>query len=103
MTAIIHGLISGIIWSAILGSCMIAIAAVVTAVGTSNERVRSEAAGTTRSFEISQSRRSAVTPTLAVRRPAARSASVVASRIGQETVPTGVETQSWWDQAVEAA
>jgi hypothetical protein len=30
MTAVIHGLFSGLIWSAILGSCLIAIAAVVT-------------------------------------------------------------------------
>ncbi len=31
MTEVIHGLISGLIWSAILGSCLIAIAAVITA------------------------------------------------------------------------
>jgi hypothetical protein len=53
MTAIIHGLVSGLIWSVILGSCLIAIAAVITAMGTANERVRSEAAGTTRSFKNS--------------------------------------------------
>ena len=53
MTEIIHGLVSGLIWSAILGSCLIAVAAVITAMGTANERVRSEAARTTRSFKIS--------------------------------------------------
>ena len=52
MTEIIHGLVSGLIWSAILGSCLIAFATVITAMGTANERVRSEAAGTTRSFKI---------------------------------------------------
>ena len=31
MTEVIHGLASGMIWSAILGTCLIAIAAVVTA------------------------------------------------------------------------
>jgi hypothetical protein len=30
MTAVIHGLVSGLIWSAILGTCMFAIAAVIT-------------------------------------------------------------------------
>ncbi len=33
MTEVVHGLVSGLIWSAIFGTCMIAIAAVVTAIG----------------------------------------------------------------------
>jgi len=39
MTEIIHGLVSGLIWSAILGSCLIAVATVITGMGTANERV----------------------------------------------------------------
>jgi hypothetical protein len=33
MTEVVHGLVSGPIWSAIFGTCLIAIAAVVTAIG----------------------------------------------------------------------
>ena len=45
--AIIHGLVSGLIWSAILGSCLIAIAAVITVTVPARPRARSETAGTT--------------------------------------------------------
>src|SRR5271166_4640891 len=40
MTEVIHGLISGLIWSAILGSCLIAIAAVITAAVPARAKVR---------------------------------------------------------------
>jgi hypothetical protein len=53
MTDVIHGLVSGLIWAAILGSCLIAIAAVVTAMRSWNERVGKTAAGTTRVFDNS--------------------------------------------------
>jgi hypothetical protein len=39
MTELIHGLVSGLIWSAIIGSCLIVIAAVVTAMPSSDETV----------------------------------------------------------------
>ena len=45
--AIIHGLVSGLIWSTILGSCLIAIAAVITVTVPARPRARSETAGTT--------------------------------------------------------
>ena len=47
MTEVIHGLISGLIWSAILGSCLIAIATVITAAVPARAKVRHTAAGTT--------------------------------------------------------
>ena len=47
MTEVIHGLISGLIWSAILGPCLIAIAAVITAAVPARAKVRHTAAGTT--------------------------------------------------------
>ena len=47
MTEVIHGLISGLIWSAILGSCLIAIAAVITVAVPARAKVRHTAAGTT--------------------------------------------------------
>ena len=40
MTEVTHGLISGLIWSAILGSCLIAIAAVITAAVPARAKVR---------------------------------------------------------------
>jgi hypothetical protein len=39
MTEIIHGLVSGLIWAAILGSFLIAIAAVITATASASGRV----------------------------------------------------------------
>jgi hypothetical protein len=50
---IIHGLVSGLIWSAILGSCLIAIAAVITATVPARPRARSETAGTTHALDES--------------------------------------------------
>ena len=47
MTEVIHGLVSGLIWSAILGTYLIAFAAVLTATVPARARVRSNAAGTT--------------------------------------------------------
>ena len=47
MIEVIHGLVSGLIWSAILGSGLIAIAAVITATVPARARGRSETAGTT--------------------------------------------------------
>jgi hypothetical protein len=52
MTALIHclvsGLVSGLIWSAILGTCMITIAAVITAMVPETALVQSNIAETTR-------------------------------------------------------
>ena len=45
---IIHGLVSGLIWSAILGACLIAIAAVITATAPVSGRAPDTATGTTR-------------------------------------------------------
>ena len=53
MTEVIHGLVSALIWAAILGSCLITIAAVVTAMPSWNERAGKSAAGTTRAFDNS--------------------------------------------------
>ena len=47
MTEVIHGMVSGLIWSAILGTCLIAIAAAITATVPTTARVRRMAAGTT--------------------------------------------------------
>jgi hypothetical protein len=52
MTEVIHGLVSGLIWSAILGTCLIAFAAVLTAMVPARARVRSDAAGTTRALGV---------------------------------------------------
>jgi hypothetical protein len=46
MTEVIHGTVSGLIWSAILGSCLIAFAAVVSATASAKARVRNTAMGT---------------------------------------------------------
>jgi hypothetical protein len=53
MTELIHGLVSGLIWSAILGSCLIAIAAVITATASVSGRVSDTAAGTARAVDES--------------------------------------------------
>ena len=53
MIEVIHGLVSGLMWSAILGTCLIAIAAVVTATVPARARVRSTAAETTRDRDAS--------------------------------------------------
>ena len=45
MTEVIHGLISGLIWSAILGSCLIAIAAVITAAVPAGRRCETHGRG----------------------------------------------------------
>jgi hypothetical protein len=57
MTEVIHGLVSGLIWAAILGSCVIAIAAVIVVTAPADERARDTAAGTTRAFDDRRSRR----------------------------------------------
>jgi hypothetical protein len=69
MTELIHGLVSGLIWSAILGSCLIAIAAVITATASVGGRVSDTAAGTARAVDespIPQTPRPAAT---AIRNP----------------------------------
>ena len=48
MTELIHGLVSGLIWSVILGTCMITIAAVITAMVPERAIVRSTTVETTR-------------------------------------------------------
>jgi hypothetical protein len=53
MAEVIHGLVSGLIWSAILGTCLIAIAAVLTATVPVSERVRSTEQESTRDREAS--------------------------------------------------
>jgi hypothetical protein len=60
MTEVIHGLISGLIWSAILGSCLIAIAAVITTAVPARAKVRHTAAGTTHLRTHCRSRREPV-------------------------------------------
>jgi hypothetical protein len=40
MTEVIHGLVSGLIWSAILGTCLIAFAPAITAMVPARARVR---------------------------------------------------------------
>jgi len=56
MTEMIHGLVSGLIWAAVLGSFLLSIAAVITAIAPSGERMRDMAAGTTRALELSSIR-----------------------------------------------
>jgi hypothetical protein len=53
MTEVIHGLVSGLMWSAILGTCLIAVAAVVTATLPASGRVRNTAAETNRARDAS--------------------------------------------------
>ena len=52
MTEVIPGLVSGVIWSAILVPCLGAIVAVVAALVPARARVRSTAAGTTRARDV---------------------------------------------------
>jgi hypothetical protein len=47
MTEVIHGLVSGLIWSAIYGTCLIAATAAVTAALPARARVRRRAPATT--------------------------------------------------------
>jgi hypothetical protein len=53
MTEVIHGLVSGVLWSAILGPCLVALVAVVAALVPARARGRSQAAGTTRARDVS--------------------------------------------------
>ena len=53
MSELIHGLASGVIWSAILVPCLVAIVAVVAAMVPARAGVRSKAAGTTRALDVS--------------------------------------------------
>jgi hypothetical protein len=48
MTDVSHGMVSGLIWAASLGSCLIAIAAVITATLPASGRASGTAARTTR-------------------------------------------------------
>jgi hypothetical protein len=78
MTELIHGLVSGVIWSAILGSCLMAIAMVITATASVSGRVSDTAAGTARAVDespILQTPRPAATAILHPTRPSPRPSS----------------------------
>jgi hypothetical protein len=53
MTSVIQGLVSGLIWSAILGTCMIVLATVLTATVPVKAMMRSKAAEVTRALDVS--------------------------------------------------
>jgi hypothetical protein len=78
MTELIQGLVSGLIWSAILGSCLIAIAAVITATASVGGRISDTAPGTVRDDDespIPQMPRPAATAILHPTRPGPRPSS----------------------------
>jgi hypothetical protein len=84
MTDVIHGLVSGLIWSAILGTCLIAIAAVVTATVPARRMMRSTAVGMTRASDSSPipekarlGRHAILHPTRTGPRPSSRSSQTV--------------------------
>jgi hypothetical protein len=57
MTEVIDGLVSGVIWSAILVPSLVAIVAVAAAMVPARARVRSKSAGTTLALDVRRSRR----------------------------------------------
>jgi hypothetical protein len=97
MCEVIDGLVSGVIWSAILAPCLVAIVAVVAATVPARARMRSKAEGTTSALGISpisetvrRRRDSAVARGAAVRRVPAGSRR--ANRTGE--APSAVASPS---------